>query len=153
MTADTEFIPSAIAATASGSLEPAMNADGANELFSSLLRNVAVECVGAGAWMIGHIKANIRSGNELLSISCTTDDGNVRRRYSFAGTVKDYSMTVNVIVYGIERHRTAEILVSNMQRMFGRTDIKVHSEVGCEDPGCSDPMCQDADHKRVIEIR
>ena len=153
MTADKEFIPSAIAATVTGSFPSAISADDANDMFSLLLHDVTIGCVEAGSWMIGHIKANVRSGNELLSVSCTTDNGNVRRRYVFAGSVKGYSMTVNVIVYGIERHRTAEILVLNVKKVLGDVHIEVHSEVGCEDPKCEDPMCQDKDHKRVIDIR
>jgi hypothetical protein len=152
MTSDEEFIPSAIAATASGSFRPPMNAGDANELFSSMLRSVAVDCVKAGAWMIGHIKANIRSGDGFLSISSTTDDGNVRARSVLTDDVKEYSMTVNVIVYGIDRRKAAEILIANVRMMLGDVRTEVHSEVGCEDPDCGDPMCQDKDHKRVITI-
>jgi len=152
MTADKEFIPSAIAATVSGSFPSAIGADDANTMFSRMLSKVTVGCAEAGAWMIGHIKANIRSGNGFLSISSTTDDGNVRARAEFTDPVKDYSMTVNVIVYGIDRRRTAEILVSNVKDMLPFAEIEVHSEVGCEDPDCEDPMCQDKDHKRVITI-
>jgi len=152
VTEDAEFIPAAIAATAAGSLEGSMTAEQANKLFSGLLRDVTIDCVKAGSWMIGHIKSNIRSENEFLSISSTTDDGNVRVRYAFTGDVKEYSMTLNVIVYGVERHEVAEILVRNVKRVLGNIDITVHSEVGCEDPGCKDPMCQDKDHKRIINI-
>jgi hypothetical protein len=102
--------------------------------------------------MIGHIKANVRSGDEMLSMSSTTDNGNVRCRSLFAGGVHEYSMTANVIVYGLERRRVAEILVSNVKRTLGDVDIEVHSEVGCEDPGCKDPMCQDKDHRRIIKL-
>ncbi|MDR0198568.1 MAG: hypothetical protein LBI08_02360, partial [Methanomassiliicoccaceae archaeon] len=131
MTSDAEFIPAAIAATAEGSLTETTNAERANAIFSNMLRDVALGCVKAGSAMIGHIKANIRSGDELLSISSTTDDGNVRPRYVFTKDVLRYSMTVNVIVYGLERYRVAEILVSNVKRILGDIAIEVHSEVGC----------------------
>ncbi|MDR2866440.1 MAG: hypothetical protein LBV13_03440 [Methanomassiliicoccaceae archaeon] len=153
MTDDEEFIPSAIAATAAGSLRTVTDADDANALFMGMLKNVTVDCVKEGSWMIGHIKANVRSSDEMLSMSSTTDDGNVRCRSSFTVPVKDYSITVNVIVYGVERHRAAGILVSDMRAALGDIDITVHSEVGCEDPGCSDPACQDKDHERIITIR
>jgi hypothetical protein len=152
MTEDEQFIPSAIAATVSGRLPDEMDAKDANGLFGSMLSSVTKDCVKAGSWMIGHIKANVRSGNEFLSMSSTTDDGDVRMRYSFTKSVKDYSMTVNVIVYGVERHSVAGILVSNVRQTLGSADIEVHSEVGCEDPECHDPMCQDKDHKRIITI-
>ncbi|MDR0791439.1 MAG: hypothetical protein LBE47_02750 [Methanomassiliicoccaceae archaeon] len=153
MTDDKEFIPSAIAATAGGSFPRTAAAKDANELFSSMLRDITTDCVKAGSWMIGHIKANVRSGNDMLSMSSTTDDGNVRCRCIFTNDVKDYTMTVNVIVYGLERYNVADILVSNVERVLGDISITVHSEVGCEDPGCNDPMCQDRDHRRVIDIR
>ena len=152
MTEDAEMIPSAIAASAEGSLPSEMSADDANRLFSQMLSDVARDCVKAGSWMIGHIKANVRSGNELLSISSTTDDGNVRIRSRFLNSVKDYSMTVNVIVYGVERHIVAEILISNVKKALGGIGMTVHSEIGCEDPECSDPACSDKDHRRIIKI-
>ena len=152
MTSDKEFIPSAIAATISGSFSSPISAEDANTLFSNMLSKVTVGCTEAGAWMIGHIKANVRSGDGFLSISSTTDDGNVRARAAFTDPVEEYSMTVNVIVYGIDRRRTAEILVSNAKSILECEEIEVHSEVGCEDPGCNDPMCQDKDHTRVINI-
>ncbi|MCL2607180.1 MAG: hypothetical protein FWD92_01295 [Methanomassiliicoccaceae archaeon] len=151
MTSDEDFIPSAIAATVSGSL-PSMNAEDANSLFSEMLHHVAVDCVNAGSWMIGHIKANVRSGDDFLSISVTTDNGNVRSRAAFTEIVNNYSMTVNVIVYGLERKKVAEILVSNLRKILADVDITVHSQVGCEDPGCGDPLCQDENHKRIIPV-
>jgi len=152
VTSDAEYIPAAIAATAGGSLASPMGADDANSLFKKMLRDIAVGCVSAGSTMIGHIKANVRANDELLSMSSTTDDGNVRSRYVFTKDVKDYTMTVNVIVYGLERHKAAEILVSNARDALGDVRIEVHSEVGCEDPGCKDPMCQRDEHKRMITI-
>ena len=152
MTEDGQFIPSAIAATAKGSLRRVLSAGDANELFSSMLRRMTLDCVEAGSWMIGHIKANVRSGDEMLSMSSTTDDGNVRLRYSFGKDVKDYAMTANLIVYGVERHKAAEIFVTNVKRTLGDAETEVHSEIGCEDPGCSDPMCSDAGHERIIKI-
>jgi len=152
MTTDEEFIPSAIAATISGSFPSIKEADEANNIFTRFLSDITLDCVKAGSWMIGHIKANVRSNNELLSMSSTTDDGNVRIRYKFSGNVKDYSMTVNVIVYGIERYKAAEILVLNVKRSLGNADTEIHSEVGCEDPECNDPLCRDKDHKRIINI-
>ena len=152
MTSEKEFIPSAIAATVSGSFPSSVSAEDANGMFSRMLSKVTTDCAEAGAWMIGHIKANVRSGEGFLSISSTTDDGNVRARATFTDPVKDYSMTVNVIVYGIDRRKTAEILVSNVKSTLSSAEIEVHSEVGCEDPDCEDPMCQDKDHKRVITI-
>jgi len=153
LTSDAEFIPSAIAATLTGSFPAPVSADDANEIFSKLLSKVTIGCAEAGAWMIGHIKANVRSGEGFLSISSTTDDGNVRMRSAFTDPVKEYSMTVNVIVYGIDRQRTAEILVSNVEGMLECENMIVHSEIGCEDPDCNDPMCRNEEHRRVITIR
>lgn len=152
MTSDENFIPTAIAVTANGSFEEAVSAEHANTIFSEMIRNTALDCVKAGSQMIGHIKANVRSGPELLSMSSTTDDGNVRMRSVFTGKVKDHSMTVNVIVYGVDRHTVADISVRNIKKAVGNISITVHSEIGCEDPECTDPMCQDAGHRRIIRI-
>jgi hypothetical protein len=153
VTEDEDFIPAAVAAVVTGSLPVLTEAKEANELFSLLIHDITLDCVKAGSWMIGHIKANVRSGNDLLSMSSTTDDGNVRSRCILTNMIKDYSMTVNVIVYGVERRNAAEILVSNVKKALGNVRIEVHSEVGCEDPKCRDPMCRDMDHKRLIDIR
>ena len=139
--------------TAAGSFASALKAEDANVLFSEILSGIAKECMKEGALMIGHIKANVRSGGEMLSLSCTTGDGNVRPRSSFTKDVRNYSMTMNVIVYGTERRRTAEIAVSNIKKALGSVITEVYSEAGCEDPGCDDPMCRNEDHKRIIDIR
>ena len=151
MTQEKEFIPAAVAAEISGSAGSAVAA-AANSLFREFLSSVAKDCVKAGSKMIGHIKANVRSGDELLSMSSTTDDGNVRCRSMFANVVKDYSMTVNVIVYGLDRYEVARILSSNAERTLNAVP-KIYSELGCEDPDCDDPVCQNGDHKRIIDIK
>ncbi|MCL1904658.1 MAG: hypothetical protein FWG19_00860, partial [Methanomassiliicoccaceae archaeon] len=70
----------------------------------------------------------------------------------FTDTVNGYSMTVNVIVYGLDRYEVARILSSNAGKMLG-TVPKIYSELGCEDPECGDPMCRNADHRRIIDIK
>ena len=151
MTQEEEFIPAAVAAEIIGSMRSA-EADRVNTIFKGFLGSVARDCVKAGSKMIGHIKANVRSGDELLSMSSTTDDGNVRCRSVFAKDVNDYSMTVNVIVYGLDRYAVARILSANAEKMLGAVP-KIYSELGCEDPDCDDPMCQNGDHKRIIDIK
>ncbi|MCL2143229.1 MAG: hypothetical protein FWH44_03115 [Methanomassiliicoccaceae archaeon] len=150
MTDDADLIPAAVAAVASGSFSPSLKADAAVRIFRGMLRDIALDCVTSGSAMIGHIKANVRSGDEMMSMSSTTDDGNVRCRSVFAKDVSEYSMTVNVIVYGIENRKAAEILVPNVRKISDDVKITVHSEIGCEDPECKDPLCQDEAHKRII---
>ena len=151
MTDEEELIPTAIAADAYGSVG-SMPADAANSMFKEFIGSVTRGCVKAGSKMIGHIKANVRSGGELLSMSSTTDDGNVRCRSLLANEVNDYSLTVNVIVYGLDRRTAARILAENAERILTDVKIKIYSESGCEEPDCGDPMCSNKDHKRVIDI-
>jgi hypothetical protein len=141
-----EDIPAAVAADANGVFIPKRRADEANHIFTEFLSYVTKDCVESGAVMIGHIKANVRSGDEMLSISSTTGDGNVRARLSFLSDVGEFDMTLNVIVYGIGE-RTISGIIADRGRMLGIYDMCAVPH-GCPDPECSDPEC--ADHARII---
>lgn len=147
MTTVEHDIPAAVAATVKGTLN--MNAEDANAFFSQLLSDVTKDCVGSGATMIGHVKSNISSGNEMLSISSTTDDGNVRFRSKFTEHVGDYEMTLNVIVYGISNDTISKIIADRTQHMSA--DVQMLTE-SCNDPECNDPDCVDGKH-RIIELK
>jgi hypothetical protein len=83
MTSVTEDLPSAVAAEINGSLK-GMPASDAITLFTGFLSAVAKDCIGSGAVMVGHIKANVRSGDGMLSLSSTNDRGDVRVRMAFS---------------------------------------------------------------------
>jgi hypothetical protein len=100
--------------------------------------------------MIGHIKANVRSGEEMLSISSTNDKGDVRARTAFSNDVDRYEMTVNVIVYGVNEETISAIL-EKRRADLGENTMTIFSDTGCKDPECADPDCADRAH-RVIKI-
>jgi hypothetical protein len=101
--------------------------------------------------MVGHIKANVRSGDGMLSISSTNDRGDVRTRMAFSDPVDGYGMTVNVIVYGIDE-RTVSGILETRRAGLGENTMMIHSDTGCKDPACGDPYCADKAH-RLIRIR
>lgn len=150
MTAIEEDRPAAVAADINGSFSPSVKAEDANKKFMDFLSIVVKDCVSAGAVMIGHVKANVRSNGEMLSMSSTTDNGAVRTRSVFSLPVEKYEMTVNVIVYGLDEVAISKIL-NNRIGMLGKPSIEIVSETGCQDPECDDPDCKSAAH-RVITI-
>lgn len=150
MTAVKEEIPAAVASTITGEFDPPKEQGDANSLFSEFLSEVTRDCHMASALMIGHVKANIRSGKEMLSISSTTEDGNVRSRSVFSLPVSIYEMTLNVIVYGIDAAVITKIITKRAESL-GTHKLEMISESGCQDPECNDPDCTDTKH-RIIRI-
>ena len=150
MTAEREDLPSAVAADIKGDFRPPLTADEANLRFTGFLADVTRDCAKAGAVMIGHVKANARSGKEMLSMNSTTEDGNVRTRSKFTSDVKEYTMTINVIIYGITEEIISQIL-DRRCTILGRNSIKVYSDTGCKDPKCNDPACK-LDAHRIIKL-
>jgi len=150
MTSVKDDLPAAVAADIKGSLPEMMQAPDANSVFAGFLSAVAKDCLNAGAAMIGHIKANVRSGEEMLSISSTNDKGDVRTRTSFSDNVDVYEMTVNVIVYGVDEKTISKILETRRADL-GDNTMTIFSDTGCKDPECGDPDCADKAH-RLIRI-
>ena len=153
MTRDVSMMPSIAVAEMRGTLG-GVSADEANALFIRFLSDVSKDCGQEGAAMIGHNKANFKCGEDLLSISCTTEDGNVRTKFLFASSVADYTGIVNVIVYGLEYHVLKRIIESRAAEIPG-CSVNVLEEGGCDDPECNDPACRDPNHRRrpiTIEV-
>ena len=146
MTRDESMMPSIAVADMRGTLG-GMPADEANALFTRFLSEVSKDCGKEGAAMIGHNKANFKCGEDLLSISCTTEDGNVRTKFSFASPVTDYTGVINVIVYGLEFPVLKRIIESRAAEIPG-CSANVLEEGGCDDPECNDPACRDPNHRR-----
>jgi hypothetical protein len=148
MTTVEEDLPGTVAATITGTM--GTSAEGASSKFKEFLSQVTVGCAESGALMIGHVKANVRSGDEIMSFNSTTDDGKVRVRTELSMPVKDYEMTINVIVYGLKENVISQVLMSKIS-ILGEPKVKIYSDTGCTDPKCSDPDCVDQKH-RVIDI-
>lgn len=150
MTSEKEDLPSAVVVSAEGSFPKTVSGPEATRIFTEFLAEVTRDCAAAGATMIGHVKANIRSEGEMMSISSTTEDGNVRKRSVFEKDVKGYRMTVNVIVYGIDEN-TITRMIKKREIMLGTVKMEISSETQCNDPECDDPDCGDPAH-RIIRI-
>ncbi len=150
MTSDPEFIPTIAVVRISGDLG-GMSADDANKVFIGVISEIAKGCAAAGAAAIGHIKANFNSGDELLSLSCTTENGNVRSKSVFANKVGDYTSIVNVIVYGIEYDVMCSVTERAIGTIPGRKDVSFIDSDSCADPNCHDPDCKDPAH-RIVTI-
>lgn len=152
MTRDEEFLPSIAVAELVGSFD-ALPSEEANGVFVRLLSEISKDCGAAGALAIGHNKANFRSCDELLSISCTTEDGNVRTKCDFTRPVSDYTGVMNVIVYGLGYPELRGIIETRVSQIPG-CSVRVLEDSGCQDPECNDPNCRDPEHRRrpiVIE--
>ena len=150
MTAVKEDQPAVVAADINGKFKQTLICNDANDRFIEFLSNVTKDCAAAGAIMIGHVKANVRSGDEMLAINSTTADGHVRIRSQFSSDVTEYSMTINVIVYGVAEKNISEML-NTRRSTLGINKMKIYSDTGCTDPKCEDPACV-ADAHRIIKL-
>lgn len=144
MTRDEEFIPSIAVAQFSGDLG-GMPAEDANALFTRLLSEISVDC-GAADGIIGHNKANFRCGDQLLSISCTTDDGNVRNKSLFTSPVGEFTGIMDVIVYDLDYTVMKDIIEKRSAILKGCTVSVLENQLKCHDPNCRDPNCTNPEH-------
>ena len=152
MTRDAEMIPAIAVAEIHGDLG-GVEADTANGRMIGFLSEVSKGCGRIEGAVIGHNKANFRSGDDLLSISCTTENGNVRTKCTFSSPVGAYDGVVNVIVYGTSYDVLRELIGSCASRALPGCSVNVMSDGGCDDPECTDPDCRDPDHRHgMIKI-
>ena len=144
MTRDEEFIPSVAVAQFSGDLK-GMPAEDANALLSGLLSRISVDCSAADG-IIGHNKANFRCGDDLLSISCTTDDGNVRTKSEFSSPVGGFTGVMDVIVYDLDYETMKGIVERRTSEIDGCEVTVLENQNRCHDPNCKDPNCTNPEH-------
>ena len=144
MTRDEEFIPSVAVAQFSGDLH-GMSAEDANALLTGLLSDISVDCAAADG-IIGHNKANFRCGEDLLSISCTTDDGNVRSKSLFTSPVGEFTGVMDVIVYDLDYTVMKDIVEKRSSEIPGCTVSVLENQLRCRDPNCRDPNCTNPEH-------
>lgn len=143
MTRDTEMMPSIAVAELHGDLG-GMESGKANELFTGLLSDISKACGEVG--VIGHNKANFKCGEDMLSISCTTEDGNVRSKMLFKDPVGEYTGVMNIIVYGADFSVLRGIIKEN-SAMLPSGHVRIAEDGRCDDPGCNDPNCNDPNHR------
>ncbi len=147
MTRDEEFIPSVAVAQFSGDLK-GMPAEDANALMSGLLSRISMDCSAADG-IIGHNKANFRCGDDLLSVSCTTDDGNVRSKSLFTSPVGCFTGVMAVIVYDLDYSVMKDIIERRTAEVEGCSVSVMENQLRCSDPNCRDPNCTNPEHRRV----
>ena len=144
MTRDEEFIPSVAVARFTGDLG-GMSAEDANALLTGLLSRISVDCAREGG-IIGHNKANFRCGDDLLSISRTTDDGNIRSKSLFSSPVGGFTGVMDVIVYDLDYSVMKRIVEDRTSEMEGIAVDVMENQLRCSDPNCKDPNCRNPDH-------
>lgn len=145
MTVDKEFIPTPLAADLKGVFSPSVPGTEAAQRFTGFLKALTLGAVDAGAWSIGHVKAVVEAGDGFMSMSSTTDDGNVRSKGEL-GTVEDWTMTVNVIVFGPDAEDLEDMLMEKAGSAFPGAEVNVYHAEGCDDPDCFDPFCRRPEH-------
>lgn len=146
MTRDEEFIPSVAVARFSGDLH-GMPAEDANRMFTDLLANISRDC-GSEGGIIGHNKANFRCGDDLLSISCTTDDGNIRSKTLFSNPVGEFTGIMDVIVYELDYSIMKKIVETRSKAVPDMRVSVLENQLRCSDPNCTDPNCTNPDHMK-----
>lgn len=144
MTLDEEFIPSVAVGRFSGDLG-GISADDANRMLTDLLSKISIDCSEAGG-IIGHNKANFRCGEDLLSISCTTDNGNVRTKSVFTSPVGGFTGIMDVIVYDLDYATMKDIVERRTSEIGGLTVTVLENQAKCSDPNCKDPNCTNPEH-------
>lgn len=94
-----------------------------------LMSGIAVRCGEAGATLIGHIKSIAETeGGGYLACSATDSSGLVKCRGSLKDGTGDFSLVVNVLLYGLERERIEEIVEDEADGVFGGPDSEVKLE-------------------------
>ncbi len=145
MTEDQEFIPTPLAADLKGFFSPSLEGKEAVQKFSDFLKALTLGAVDVGAWSIGHVKAVVEAGEGFVSMSSTTEDGNVRIKGELA-SVENWTMTVNVIVFGPDADDLEAMLMDKVEKILPGSEVSVYHAEGCEDPDCFDPFCRRPEH-------
>jgi hypothetical protein len=77
----------------------------------SLLTKIALECVNAGADLIGHIKCIVETdGKGFLAVSVVDASGAPHTRGHLEEGIGEMDVIVNVLLYGLKRSRIQEIV-------------------------------------------
>ena len=76
-----------------------------------LLTKIALECVKAGADLIGHIKCIVETdGKGFLAISVVDASGAPHTRGKLEEGIEEMDVIINVLLYGLKRSRIQEIV-------------------------------------------
>lgn len=76
-----------------------------------LLTKIALECVNAGADLIGHIKCIVETdGKGFLAVSVVDASGQPHTRGKLEEGIEEMDVIVNVLLYGLKRSKIQEIV-------------------------------------------
>lgn len=76
-----------------------------------LLTKIAVECAGAGADLIGHIKCIVETdGKGFLAVSVVDPSGRPQTKGHLEDGIEEMDIIINVLLYGLKRSKIQEIV-------------------------------------------
>lgn len=149
MTRNKEYLPSSVTAVFTGDLG-GIGPSESNDLLARFVASVATRSAAAGAGMIGHVKANFKSGDQMLSVSTTSLEGKTSLKSKFDDNVWIFEGAMNAHVFGIT-HSQVAMAISDAARDAGVfTDISLKAETGCNDPACVDPDCAEHNPRPLV---
>ncbi|NLL95290.1 MAG: hypothetical protein GX224_06025 [Thermoplasmatales archaeon] len=93
--------------------------------------------------MVGHIKANFKSGGQMLSVSTTSLEGRASLKSAFDGDVGEFEGAMNALVYGIPAGDLKAAIKEAAEETGAFSKLVLKVEGGCDDPDCGDPDCAD----------
>jgi hypothetical protein len=105
-----------------------------------LLREIALECVRAGADLIGHIKCIVETdGKGFLAVSVVDASGAPHTRGQLQEGIGEMDVIVNVLLYGLKRSRIQEIVDPLVRRELSvpgghlhLEDLEKHEHAHCD---------------------
>lgn len=76
-----------------------------------LMSKIALDCLKAGADLIGHIKCIVEtSGQGFLAVSVTNHDGIPMSRGQLDEGIREMDIIVNVLLYGLSRKKIQDLV-------------------------------------------
>ncbi|MDH7508465.1 MAG: hypothetical protein QHH00_03595 [Methanomassiliicoccales archaeon] len=118
------------------------------KVVENLMSRSVIECVKAGASLIGHAKCIAESDSgHYLTCSVTDNDGKARCKGSLGTNVSKMELVINILLYGLNRVQVEEIFkrvleeetnskgfMANVEDIDVRDDEHDHEHHGHEHP-------------------
>lgn len=99
------------------------------DLIRGVMSECVLECVDAGATLIGHAKCIAESDNgNFMACSITSNDGKIRCRGVLRGEIRKVSLVINILLYGLRRTEIEGIFRTVLQERIGSNEYAVHIE-------------------------
>ncbi|MEM3058968.1 MAG: hypothetical protein QXN93_02660 [Methanomassiliicoccales archaeon] len=96
------------------------------DLIKGIMSKCVVECVDAGATLIGHAKCIAESDNgNFMACSITSNDGKIRCRGVLQGEIRKVSLVINILLYGLKRAEIERIFETILWERIGPREFAV----------------------------